>query len=131
MNLTFSELIDTVVKPYEEDESFFIDGVPLKRKDIQRLKVIEQDDEFGSAYHEIRHSLDSRDMKKRETTAKHYEVLITDLMRGCGKDVTSLVIRAYGDKVWPSVADYLPNRETLIKGAFSLFNEWTKSLGEG
>jgi hypothetical protein len=128
MDLTFSELIDTVVKPYEEDEPFFIDGVPLVRDEVDKLKIIEQGNDFAGAYGEIRGGLDRRDMKIRDTTAKHYDVLMADVMRGCGRDVTSLVIRAYATEVKPRIADYLPERKALTQSAFGLFNEWLKSL---
>lgn len=31
LNITFGRLIDEIVKPYDTDEAFFIDGVPVKK----------------------------------------------------------------------------------------------------
>lgn len=41
-DLTFARLIDDVIVPYESDKPFFIDGVPLKRDELTRIKIVQQ-----------------------------------------------------------------------------------------
>jgi hypothetical protein len=40
INLTFARLLDDVVVPYQTGEPFFIDGAPLKREKLSKLKII-------------------------------------------------------------------------------------------
>jgi hypothetical protein len=47
-HLTFARLMDEVVLPYQTDEAFFIDGAPLKRQNLKRLKIIKQQDFFDT-----------------------------------------------------------------------------------
>lgn len=44
LGLPFGRLIDDVVLPYESDRPFFVDGAPIQRKDVRRLKIIRQTD---------------------------------------------------------------------------------------
>ena len=129
MDLSFAALIDTVIKPYEEDEAFFIDGVPLTRGDVERLKVVEQTPQFAEVYRHVQNDLlGYRGEKEKEISLRHYDAMIADIFRGHGRDVTSLVVRAYGSEVKPSLPQYLPKRDVLVQGAYAVFTELLKAL---
>ena len=38
--LTIARLFDDVVIPYQTGETFFIDGAPVKSRDLRRIKVL-------------------------------------------------------------------------------------------
>ena len=53
LNLPFGRLIDEIIVPYDKDEPFFIDGVPVTRKVIRRIKIIELGQAFRNAMWEL------------------------------------------------------------------------------
>lgn len=124
--LSFARLIDDVVFPYEEKRPFFIDGVPLTREKISRLKIIKEFDwfekEFGNLHWRIRGHSAGKDI------ADQYDVRMQALLREAGEDVTSQIIKAYDQKIKPSIKDYMPKREQLVKAAMTLFFESIKAL---
>ena len=56
LNLTFGRLIDEIVVPYDTDEAFFIDGVPVKKNDIRRIKIVSLTEEFQNKYRNAWHN---------------------------------------------------------------------------
>ena len=42
MDLTFARLIDDIVVPYDKGDPFFIDGAPLDRTNIRRIKKMSE-----------------------------------------------------------------------------------------
>jgi len=53
LNLPFGRLIDEIIVPYDKDEAFFIDGVPVTRKAIRRIKIIELGQAFRRGMWEL------------------------------------------------------------------------------
>ena len=130
-HLTFARLMDDVVLPYQTDQPFFVDGAPLKRKDLKRLKIIKQrgffDRTFGDLHHTIRFG---GDIKKQQVFADQYHLRLEALLRESGEDVTSQVLKAFDNTIRPSLKDYLPKRQELISAALSLFLESMKALNK-
>ena len=54
-HLTFARLMDDVVVPYQTGEPFFIDGAPLKRDKLKKLKIIKQREFFSSTFNQLHH----------------------------------------------------------------------------
>lgn len=124
--LTFARLIDDVVFPYEESNPFFIDGVPLTREKIKRLKIIKESDWFKSEFADLHWRVRRHSVGK--VIADQYDVRVQALLREAGEDVTSQIIKAYDQKIKPSIKDYMPKREQLVKAAMTLFFESIKAL---
>lgn len=131
-HLTFARLMDEVVLPYQTDEAFFIDGAPLKKKDLKRLKILKQEDFFGDTLRELHHGMrwNGHDLKMRQLYTDQYHIRLEALLRESGEDVTSQVIKAFDKTIRPSIKDYLPKREELIKAALEIFVESMKALSK-
>jgi hypothetical protein len=67
-HLPFARLVDEVVLPYQTDKAFFIDGAPLKKQNLKRLKIIKQQKFFTDTFHDLHHSMRwGSDLKKTTT----------------------------------------------------------------
>jgi len=128
LNLSFSRLIDDVVKPYDQNEPFFIDGVPLTRDKIFRIKIVKFGKGYGRAMWELESGLTHGDNQTKKTFGDQYETRFEHVLRRNSEDVTSQVIKAYNMAVKPSIKDYLPKREELISAATQIFVQAMKSL---
>jgi hypothetical protein len=131
-DLTFARLMDEVVLPYQTDEPFFIDGASLKKQSLKRLKIIKQEDFFNTTYHDLHHAMRWRgsDIKTRQLYAEQYHIRLEALLRESGVDVTAQIIKAFDRTIKPSLKDYLPKREELIKAALTIFVESMKALNK-
>lgn len=125
-NLTFTQLIDDIVVPYESGNPFFIDGVPVKKETLNKIKIVRQDESFEGLFNHLHHFLRAGAGSKKKVSAEDYPVRLHALFREAGDDVTSQIIKAYNLKIGPSIKDYLPKREELIRGAFQVFIETMK-----
>ena len=131
-NLTFAQLMDDIVVPYESGKPFFIDGVPVdNKKNLKKIKIIRQDESFEESFNHLHHFLRAGSGSKKRVSAEDYPVRLQALFREAGDDVTSQIIKAYNLKIGPSIKDYLPKREELIRGAFQIFIEAMKLFAKG
>lgn len=124
-NLSFIQLIEEVVEPYENNKSFFIDGVRLKSEFILRLKIIKQDQYFAREMACFFHAVRSHSYDNLEA----YSIRIMSIFRQHGDDVTSKVVNAYEEKVKPKtggIIETIDKKKELIGLAFNLFIEWMK-----
>jgi hypothetical protein len=55
--LTFARLIDDVVHPFEADKPFFVDGAPLMKPKIKRIKILQQSEFLERNLAELHHML--------------------------------------------------------------------------
>lgn len=129
-HLTFAKLMDEIVLPYQTDELFFIDGVPLKKSSLKRIKIVKQLGNFDGEFSNLHHCMQRGEFAQQELYAEQYHIRLDALIRRWGEDVTSQVIKAFESKIRPKLKDYLPKREAIIKGAFEFFLEGTKLLGK-
>ena len=128
-DLTFARLIDDVVVPYETDKPFFIDGVPMKRNELARIKIIQQSQDFSKELEQLHWCVRLPTGSGRRVSMAEYPGRLDALFRAGGEDVTSQVIQAFDAKIRPKLKVYLPKREELISAAFQLFVESMKRLG--
>lgn len=125
--LTFGRLIDEVVVPYETKTAFFIDGVPVTRADLTRLKIVQQGPEFAERFRDLHYFL-QRGGSNARVTAEDYPMKLAALFRGSGVDVTVQVLNAYEAEIGDRLKDYLANRPQLIEAAAKVFFETIRLL---
>jgi hypothetical protein len=130
--LTFGQLMEDVVVPYEGDDAFFIDGVPVQKKELQRIKIVRQSANFMHFFTNLHYNL-HRGGSKNTFPASEYHVRLDSVMRAEGEDVTGRILNAYKEGILPRIKEYIPKRQELIAGALTLFIEaskrWTASGG--
>ena len=128
LDLPFSRLIDDIIKPYDQDEAFFIDGVPVTKNKITRIKIVKFGPNYGHAMWELKRGLTQGTHQENKVYGDQYETRFEHILRTNTEDVTSQIIKAYNQAVKPSIKDYLPKREELISAATQLFIQAMKSL---
>lgn len=128
LNLTFGRLIDEIVVPYEEDQPFFIDGVPVTKNKIRRIKIIKLANKFRDGIWEIERGMTRGEHQIQKTYGDQYETRFEHVLRTDADDVTAQVIKAYVQVVKPSIKEYLPKRQELISAATTVFVEAMKAL---
>lgn len=129
LGLPFGRLIDDVVLPYESDRPFFVDGAPIQRKDVRRLKIIRQTDFLEGTIRDLHYRMREGALPAQKLYGEQYHVKIEALLRESGSDVTAQVIQAFDRTIRPSLKDYLPKREELISAATKVFLESVRVLG--
>ncbi len=83
------------------------------------------------ALHDLHSSMRTHGVTRiRQLYAEQYHIRLEAILRESGEDVTSQVLKAFDRTIRPSVKDYLPKREELIKAALSLFLEGMKALNK-
>jgi hypothetical protein len=128
-HLNFAQLMEDVVIPYQNDKPFFVDGVPVTRKKIKKIKIIGQMEFFKNTFSELHHTMRRGELDKQKIYAEQYNVRLEALLRESGEDVTSQIIKAYDLSVKPKLTKYLPNRKELYDAALNLFIEGLKLFG--
>ena len=128
LDLSFGRLLDEIVVPYDNDESFFIDGVPVTKAKIKRIKIVELGSEYRHGIWELERGLTRGDHASKKTYGDQYQTRFEHILRTDAVDVTSQVIKAYNQIIKPSIKNYLPNRQELIGAATKVFIEGTKAL---
>ena len=129
LNLPFGRLIDEIIYPYDNNEPFFIDGVPLTKDKIKRIKIIELGSKFEQGMWHLDLGLTRGDIKKQKTYGDQYHTRFEHILRTEAIDVTAQVIKAYNQAIKPRIKNYLPNRSELIAAATKIFIEGMKLLG--
>ena len=128
LTLTFGRLIDEIVKPYDTDEAFFIDGVPVKKTEIHRIKIVSLTEKFQYGLSDLHHGLTLGDHHRQKIYGDQYETRFEHVLRTNAEDVTSQIIKAYNQAVKPKLKDYIPQRAELISAATTIFVEAMKAL---
>ena len=128
IDLTFGRLLDEIIVPYESDEAFFIDGVPVKRDNIARIKIIQLKPGFKSKMWQLDSGLTRMNAETKKIYGDQYDTRFEHILRTNSTDITAQVIKAFNQKIKPSLKDYLPKREELIQGAWQIFIESMKQL---
>ena len=128
LNLPFARLIDEIVIPYDTNEPFFIDGVPVSKEKIKRIKIVELRKEYKIAMDELKRGMTIHDNQTKKIYGDQYDTRFEHILRTNTTDVTSQVIKAYNQAIKPSIKDYLPKRAELIDAATKVFIEGMKIL---
>jgi len=127
-DMSFGRLIDEIIFPYETDQPFFIDGAPLKKTNLSRLKVLRQSPSLAGRLADLYNGLTRGPIEKQRLYGEQYHVRLEALLRESAEDVTAQVLKAFDRTVKPSLKDYLPKREVLIAAAFQFFLESMRNL---
>lgn len=96
--LTINKLYEHIVVPYEEDKPFFIDGLPLERKTLRRIKIIREDEDFVHDLDRLHNRVQLPRASDMHTPISDYPGLLVSLFQERNLDVTSDVINAYREK---------------------------------
>ena len=126
LHIPMARLLEAYVSPYEEGETFLIDGVAVNREALRRFKVVRQSQYFVSELRSIGRKMRHQPKDAGKEVARHYITIFDDLLRNSTVDVTNQLISAYTSEkptVKPSLAERamkyaeLASRiEPLIKG---------------
>lgn len=128
LNMPFGRLLDEIIVPYDSGEPFFIDGVPVTKPKIRRIKIVKLGDKYQRGIWELECGLTRGDSVSRKTYGDQYQTRFEHILRTDTIDVTSQVIKAYNEVIKPSIKDYLPKREELIGAATKVFIEAMRTL---
>jgi hypothetical protein len=96
--LTVTKLYEHIVVPYEEDRPFFVDGAPLDRKTLRRIKIIRHDEEFGLELHRLHNRIKNPRGSDLHTPVADYPARLLALFQEQSTDVTSDIIDVYREK---------------------------------
>jgi len=129
LNLPFGRLLDDIVIPYDKGDSFFIDGVPVTKTKIKRIKIIELGKKYEDSIWELERGLKRSSSVVNKIYGDQYNTRFEHILRVDTIDVTSQVIKAYNEVIKPSLKEYLPRREELISAATTVFINAMKLLG--
>jgi len=128
LDLSFGRLIDEIVIPYDNDEPFIIDGVPVTKEKIKRIKIVELRNKYRQGIWELDRGLTRGDSAGKKIYGEQYQTRFEHILRTDTLDVTAQVIKAYNEVIKPSIKDYLPNRQEMIKAATKVFVDAMKLL---
>jgi hypothetical protein len=129
-DLTFARLIDDVVVPFEDDKPLFIDGAPVNKKKIRRLKILRQKASFHHSMALLHRRLSHGDKATQKTYGEQYHTRFEAALRDGNEDITSQVIKAFDQKIRPNLKEYLPKRKELIEAAYQVLIFGLKTLAE-
>ena len=127
-DLTFARLLEEVVIPFDQGEMFFVDGVPVSKEKIRRLKILRQEADFRNDFRILHRMLIRGDKDQMKTASQNYYVQLDSLFRNRCEDVTAQVVKAFNTAIKPSISDYIPKRTELIDSATRIFVESLKYL---
>lgn len=126
--LSFGRLMDEIIIPFQSGDMFFIDGAPVKASDLDRIKILKQNEHLISDINQFHWHLRRADIKIRELYGKQYHIRLEAILRENGEDITAQVINAYHAAIKPKLTNYLPNKEALLNAAVKIFIESYKTL---
>lgn len=128
--MSFKQLMDGIVVPYESGGLFFLDGAPVKATDLERIKVLKTSNFFEEMFSDFHWEMRNHsDVRARELCGKQYHIKVEALLRESGEDVTSQVVNAYQTAIKPRLGDYSPNKEALLNAAVKIYSETARLLG--
>ncbi|MEJ1409103.1 MAG: hypothetical protein RPU60_02640 [Candidatus Sedimenticola sp. (ex Thyasira tokunagai)] len=128
LNIPFGRLLDEIIVPYDNGESFFIDGAPVTNEQISRIKIVELGREFEESLWRLERGLNRGDSASKKIYGDQYQTRFEHILRTNAVDVTAQVIKAYNTAIKPSIKDYMPNRKELIGAATKVFVEGMRAL---
>ena len=128
--LSFGRLIDDIVKPLEEGEPLFIDGVPVTKDKVRRIKILRESKNLKHNLADLHWRLRRPPASETKVLADQYHIRVEAILREASEDVTAQVLKAFDAKIKPKLKDYLPKRQELLEAALKVFIEGVKALGK-
>jgi hypothetical protein len=102
-DLSFARLFDDIVVPYQTGETFFLDGAPVKVKDLKRIKILRAKPHLHEALNMFRMGLTRSGAQIQKIYGDQYHVRYEAILRDHSEDVTAQVIKAYDRAIKPSI----------------------------
>ncbi len=98
-NLVLTRLYEDIIVPYDDDKPFFIDGVPVKKDTLRRIKITRQTDRFAALFAQLHERVrwNHRNAGVFIPIAD-YPGRLDALFRESGIDVTGQLIDAFREK---------------------------------
>ena len=96
-----------MVVPYEKGDAFFIDGVPVTKKELARIKIVRQSPSFPALFDELHYRL-GKVGSGRTVPPESYLMRLDALIRGEGEDVTQQILNAFTAGILPRLKEYVP-----------------------
>ena len=124
-----ARLFDDIVVPYQTNDTFFVDGAPVKREDLKRIKILRAKPNLNFERNRFKKGLTTSAAPTRKIYGDQFHVRYEAILRECSEDVTAQIIKAFDRAIKPSIKDYLPRRGELIQAAMKVFVEAVKGLG--
>lgn len=123
VDLTLDKLLEDVVVPFNSDEPFYIDGVPLTAPDVKRIKILLQKDDFSEKMNNLHLTISNNSgnmhrAAERKLAIGEYPMRVEGIVRVDTEDITSQVVRAYMNEIRPSAAntgEFIEKRDTLVE----------------
>ena len=129
LRLSFARIIDDIIVPFETGKPFFIDGVPVVKEKIRKIKIIRETYELKKLLENLHRNLNTGGQQTQRDIADQYHIRVEAILREKGEDVTSQVVKAFDTTIRPKLKDYLPKRQELIQATLVVFTEALKALG--
>ena len=99
LGLTGGRLFDDIVVPYQDGQTFFLDGAPVKPVDLRRIKLLREKPGFSNEFKLFHSAIAHGDVQRSKIFADQYHVRLEAIVRGYTEDVTSQVIKAYDEAI--------------------------------
>jgi hypothetical protein len=87
--LSLARLFDDIVVPYQTGETFFLDGAPVKVKDLKRIKILRAKPHLEDALQMFRMGLTRGETPTRKIYGDQYYVRYEAILRDHSEDVTA------------------------------------------
>lgn len=126
--LTFERVMDEIVTPYETNKAFYIDGVPVKRDNLLRLKVVQQSPRFERALSDLHHFLRLGRASSKGVSAADYPTRLDAIFRAEGTDVTSYLLRAFDVALRKKLKGAVTENSEALAAAARVFGELLRAV---
>jgi hypothetical protein len=98
-DLTFDQLMERLVVPYEEKQPFRVDGVHFQsRSDVTRVKIVCQTPEFDNSLALLNKGIAYPKGHSRHVPMADYAERLGAIFRSHSQDITSDILNVYAEK---------------------------------
>ena len=128
IGLDATALLETYVRPYEAGDAFRIDGVTVTQESLHRFLIFSYGEYFESESDGVGYAIRSR-LDGSKTLIDGYSIVVRDLIRNHGRDVTNEMVSAYQqEKDSVQEATDLGGRISLYEKIMSAYSASMKAL---
>ena len=86
--LPLARLFDDIVVPYQTNETFFIDGTPVKPKSLKRIKILRAKPNLFNALSGLRRKMTRGPTDRQKICGEQFRVRHEAILRDYSEDVT-------------------------------------------
>ncbi|MFB3788534.1 MAG: hypothetical protein ACE15F_19420 [bacterium] len=128
-HLPFARLIDDIVFPFEKNEPFLIDGAPLQRDRITKIKILRLLSDFPESWDRFHQALFGGGSEQKRIYGEQYHLRVEAILRRHCEDVTAQLLKTFHRVIRPRWDEYEHIRDDLIHTAAIDFVQSLKRLG--